>query len=60
MWASGSGASRALTRPCLSQVCVARVPNCGRNFEYLSGEDPYLGYELVQPVIRGIQSKGVM
>ena len=29
-------------------VCVARVPNCGRNFEYLSGEDPYLGYELVQ------------
>jgi beta-glucosidase len=41
-------------------VCVARVPNCGRNFEYLSGEDPYLGYELVQPVVSGIQSKGVI
>ena len=27
---------------------------------YLSGEDPYLGYELVQPVITGIQSKGVI
>jgi len=41
-------------------VCVARVPKCGRNFEYLSGEDPYLGFRLVQPVIRGIQSKGVI
>ena len=41
-------------------VCVARVPKCGRNFEYLSGEDPYLGYELVQPVVQGIQSRGVI
>ena len=41
-------------------VCVARVPTNGRNFEYLSGEDPYLGYQLVQPVVRGIQSKGVI
>ena len=26
----------------------------------LSGEDPYLGYTMVQPVIKGIQSKGVV
>lgn len=33
---------------------VARVPNGGRNFEYVSGEDPYLGSRLVKPVIEGI------
>merc|ERR1711907_357764 len=41
-------------------VCVARVPKNGRNFEYLSGEDPYLGYKLVQDAINGIQSEGVV
>eukprot|EP01060_Flectonema_neradi_P035382 TRINITY_DN649_c1_g1_i2.p1 TRINITY_DN649_c1_g1~~TRINITY_DN649_c1_g1_i2.p1 ORF type:complete len:667 (+),score=163.82 TRINITY_DN649_c1_g1_i2:65-2065(+) len=41
-------------------LCVARVPRNGRNFEYLSGEDPYLGYVLVQPAITGIQSQGVI
>jgi beta-glucosidase len=41
-------------------VCVARVPRNGRNFEYLSGEDPFLGYVLVQPAIRGIQSQKVV
>eukprot|EP00041_Stephanoeca_diplocostata_P020071 m.441232 g.441232 ORF g.441232 m.441232 type:complete len:765 (+) comp21468_c0_seq4:58-2352(+) len=41
-------------------LCVARVPRNGRNFEYLSGEDPILGYTLVQPVIKGIQSQGVV
>jgi len=39
---------------------VARVPLNGRNFEYLSGEDPYLGYRLVQPVVKGIQSQKVV
>ena len=29
---------------------LARVPRGGRNFEYMSGEDPYLGAELVGPV----------
>ena len=24
-------------------VCLARVPRNGRNFEYISGEDPFLG-----------------
>eukprot|EP00299_Pterocystis_sp_00344_P019251 c9570_g1_i1.p1 GENE.c9570_g1_i1~~c9570_g1_i1.p1 ORF type:complete len:852 (+),score=231.03 c9570_g1_i1:39-2594(+) len=39
---------------------VARVPRNGRNFEYMSGEDPFLGYTLVQPTIRAIQSHGVI
>ncbi len=39
---------------------LARVPLNGRNFEYLSGEDPYLGYQLVQPLVKGIQSTGVI
>ena len=41
-------------------VCVARIPNCGRNFEYLSGEDPFLGNQLIQPAVQGIQSQGVI
>ena len=41
-------------------VNVARVPNNGRNFEYISGGDPYLGYKLVQPIVKGIQSVGVI
>jgi beta-glucosidase len=41
-------------------VCIARVPQNGRNFEYMSGEDPFLGYTLVQPAVRGIQSKKVV
>eukprot|EP00755_Sulcionema_specki_P016436 Sspe_Gene.10360::Locus_3458_Transcript_1_1_Confidence_1.000_Length_2315::g.10360::m.10360/K05349/bglX; beta-glucosidase len=41
-------------------LCLARVPRNGRNFEYLSGEDPFLGYSLVQPVITAIQRHGVV
>merc|ERR1719408_187451 len=41
-------------------LCVARIPRNGRNFEYVSGEDPYLGYKLVQPAIRGIQGNKVV
>ena len=41
-------------------VCVARVPHNGRNFEYISGEDPFLGYTLVQPAVKGIQDQGVI
>jgi len=41
-------------------LCLARVPKNGRNFEYISGEDPYLGYKLVQPVVKGIQSQKVV
>lgn len=39
---------------------VARVPSGGRNFESLSGEDPFLGYTLSQPVVRGIQGNHVL
>ena len=38
-------------------MCLARIPRNGRNFEYLSGEDPHLGYVLVPPVVRGIQAQ---
>ena len=41
-------------------VNLARVATGGRNFEYLSGEDPYLGAQSVAPVIKGIQSQGVI
>lgn len=41
-------------------VNVHRVPLCGRNFEYVSGGDPFLGYTLIQPVVRGIQAAGVI
>src|ERR1700737_3349943 len=36
-----------------------RVPLGGRNFEYMTGEDPYLGAQLVPPLIQGIQAQGV-
>lgn len=39
---------------------IARVPTNGRNFEYLSGADPYLGEQLVQPLVKGIQSQGII
>lgn len=34
-------------------IGIARVPNAGRNFEYLCGEDPILGATLVTNVIKG-------
>lgn len=36
-----------------------RTPYAGRAFEYMSGEDPYLGAALVPQVIDGIQQQGV-
>eukprot|EP00040_Diaphanoeca_grandis_P032533 m.197263 g.197263 ORF g.197263 m.197263 type:complete len:787 (-) comp32656_c2_seq1:40-2400(-) len=41
-------------------ACVARVPRNGRNFEYVSGEDPYLGSQMTGAVVTGIQSQGVV
>jgi len=41
-------------------VNINRLPICGRNFEYISGEDPYLASELVVPFVRGVQSQGVI
>ena len=40
-------------------INVARVMRNGRNFEYISGEDPVLGSRMVVPVVQGIQ-KNVM
>jgi len=40
-------------------VNVHRIARGGRNFEYLSGEDPYLGSRLADGYVRGVQSRGV-
>jgi beta-glucosidase len=40
-------------------VNIARVPTCGRNFEYC-GEDPYLAGCVAEMYIKGVQSKGVI
>lgn len=39
---------------------VASRPRNGRNFEYMSGEDPVLGATLVQPVISRSQSHKIL
>jgi len=41
-------------------VNVHRVARGGRNGEYLSGEDPYLGAKFAEPYVTGYQSKGVL
>jgi len=41
-------------------VNVHRVARNGRNFEYISGEDPYLGSRLVDDFIVGVQEQGVI
>jgi beta-glucosidase len=41
-------------------LCLARVPRNGRTFEYISGEDPYLGFQLAGAAVAGIQSQGVV
>lgn len=40
-------------------VNINRLPICGRNFEYISGEDPYLASQMVVPFVHGVQSQGV-
>jgi beta-glucosidase len=40
-------------------VNVQRIARNGRNFEYISGEDPYLGSILTKKYVEGVQSKGV-
>mmetsp|Transcript_88318 Transcript_88318/g.189669 ORF Transcript_88318/g.189669 Transcript_88318/m.189669 type:complete len:890 (+) Transcript_88318:86-2755(+) len=41
-------------------VQVQRVPLNGRNFEYMSGEDPYLGAKLSYAYVTGVQREGVI
>lgn len=40
-------------------VNIARIPVCGRNFEYM-GEDPYLAGQVANSYISGVQSKHVV
>ena len=40
-------------------VNVARIPHNGRNFEYLSGEDPVLGSKLLPRVVDGVQKNAM-
>ena len=39
---------------------VHRVARGGRNAEYMSGEDPYLGVSFAGSYVRGFQDNGVM
>ena len=39
---------------------LARVAKCGRNAEYMSGEDPYLGAEMVKPWVETFQGDGLL
>jgi len=41
-------------------VSVHRVASAGRNFEQLSGEDPYLGARLVRSFVRAVQKEGIL
>ena len=41
-------------------VNVQRTARGGRNFEYLSGEDPYLGARLAETFVKSVQGEGVM
>lgn len=40
-------------------INVYRTPLGGRNFEYSSGEDPYLASQLVVPLVEAMQQQGV-
>lgn len=53
---SGKGANAVLG----PSIEVHRVARNGRNFEYLSGEDPFLGSRLVKAYVDGVQSQGVL
>ena len=35
-----------------------RSSNCGRNFEYMGGDDPYLAARMVEAYVKGMQSTG--
>jgi len=53
---TASGGYHYITGPGMNMY---RMPFGGRNFEYISGEDPYLGASLAPAVINGIQSRGI-
>jgi len=41
-------------------VQVHRVARNGRNFEYIAGEDPYLGSRLAEAYVQGVNSRGLL
>jgi beta-glucosidase len=53
---TASSGYRFVTGPGMN---LYRMPWSGRNFEYLSGEDPFLGASLAPAVINGIQQRRV-
>ena len=52
---AGKGANMILG----PSINVHRCARGGRNFEYLSGEDPYLGSRLTEQYVLGVQSTGI-
>jgi beta-glucosidase len=54
------GSARGIHRSLAPGVDFYRTAFGGRSFEYLTGEDPFLGAALVAPAVRGMQSQRVM
>ena len=54
------GSARGIHRLLAPGVNFYRTPFSGRSFEYMTGEDPFLGAVLVPAVVKGIQSNRVM
>ncbi len=54
------GSARGIHRLLAPGMNFYRTAFGGRSFEYLTGEDPFLGAALVPPVVQGIQSNRVM
>ncbi|HEY5744352.1 MAG TPA: glycoside hydrolase family 3 N-terminal domain-containing protein, partial [Terrimicrobiaceae bacterium] len=54
------GKARGIHRMLAPGMNFYRTAFGGRSFEYMTGEDPFLGAALVPPVVRGIQSHRVM
>ncbi|WP_455922592.1 glycoside hydrolase family 3 protein [Pseudomonas putida] len=53
---TASGGYHYITGPGMN---IYRMPYGGRNFEYLTGEDPFLGASMAPAVVNGIQSRGI-
>jgi beta-glucosidase len=41
-------------------LCLTRTPNNGRAWEYLSGEDPFLGAKVAAAAVRAVQAEGIV
>ena len=54
------GRARGVHRILGPAVNFYRTPFNGRSFEYMTGEDPFLGAVLIAAEVNGIQSQGVM